>query len=216
MEISDEIVQLGFELHGHKCPAMPLGLKTAEVAMDALGFTQKSKAGELFALVELGDHHCAGCFGDGVQMMAGTTFGKGNIRKTYKGKFGLILIDRKNKRAAHVVAKGKTLLDLIESDFMNVRKSGVAPQNVKWDIAKKAIENVLHTPKNEFKVNIIENVTVKTPKSLYNKFLCDNCGDVVVAKYAVDNDEKHYCKDCVEDKANVLYDDNDILVQINE
>ncbi|RMG29423.1 MAG: hypothetical protein D6732_17665 [Methanobacteriota archaeon] len=53
MLISDKLVQYGFELHGHKCPAMPLGLKTAKVAMDTLG-VKKSEAGELFALLELG------------------------------------------------------------------------------------------------------------------------------------------------------------------
>ena len=39
------------------------------------------------ALVEIGDNHCATCFADGVQMVTGCTFGKGNIQKLHYGKW---------------------------------------------------------------------------------------------------------------------------------
>ena len=213
MLITDKLVQYGFELHGHKCPAMPLGLKTARVAMDSLN-VQKSQAGELFALLELGDHHCAGCFADGVQMMAGTTLGKGNIEKTHKGKFGLILIDRKNKRAARVVPKGEILLESLNSEFMKVRQEGSLPQDVPSEITMPLIEKVLGMPAEEqFDVEIIENVSVKTPKHQYSKGQCDICSEVVVKKYSKEKDGKYLCLDCAdESESNILYDNGEVLI----
>ncbi|RMG42473.1 MAG: tRNA CCA-pyrophosphorylase [Methanobacteriota archaeon] len=212
MQITDRLVQYGFELHGHKCPAMPLGLKTAKVAMDTLGVT-KSQAGELFALLELGDNHCAGCFADGVQMMAGTTLGKGNIAKTYKGKFGLILIDRKTGRAARVVPKGEILLKALNSEFMKLRKAGNPPQDVPWEVTRPLIEKVLGMPpQDQFDVEVIEGIEVSIPKHQYEKGLCESCGEVVVKKYATVIDDKYLCRDCAEGRTDEYYNNGEVRI----
>lgn len=70
---------------------------------------ERAKDGQLMALVELGEHHCATCFADGIQMITGCTFGKGNIKKLHYGKFGLTLIDRQTKRAVRVVPKAEAM-----------------------------------------------------------------------------------------------------------
>jgi formylmethanofuran dehydrogenase subunit E len=80
----DEMLELGFKFHGHRCPGMPLGLRVARSAMEKLGVS-RAKDGEVVALIETGDAQCAGCFGDGVQVATGCTLGKGNIKKTYYG-----------------------------------------------------------------------------------------------------------------------------------
>ena len=64
----------GLILHGHKCPAMPLGLRVGAAALNKLG-VERAKDGQLMALVELGEDHCATCFADGVQMITGCTLG---------------------------------------------------------------------------------------------------------------------------------------------
>jgi formylmethanofuran dehydrogenase subunit E len=33
MDRNDEVYKIGLALHGHKCPAMPLGLRAGEAAM---------------------------------------------------------------------------------------------------------------------------------------------------------------------------------------
>lgn len=43
--------------------------------MNRLG-VERSPDAQLVALVELGDDHCATCFGDGIQVITGCTFGK--------------------------------------------------------------------------------------------------------------------------------------------
>lgn len=52
MNRNDEVYKTGLALHGHKCPAMPLGLRAGEAAMQALG-VQHASDGQLTALVEI-------------------------------------------------------------------------------------------------------------------------------------------------------------------
>ncbi|MFP4624200.1 MAG: FmdE family protein [Gemmatimonadota bacterium] len=56
----------------------------------------------MHAVVEIGDHHGAMCFGDDVQYATGCTFGKGNIEKDPKGKLGLTLVDKASGRGVRV------------------------------------------------------------------------------------------------------------------
>ena len=103
MDKNDELYKVGLALHGHKCPAMPLGLRAGLAAMEALG-VQHAPDGQLTALVEIDRNHCSTCFADGVQVTTGCTFGKGNIRSLGYGKFALTLIDNKTGRSVRVVA----------------------------------------------------------------------------------------------------------------
>ncbi|MBP1779864.1 MAG: tungsten formylmethanofuran dehydrogenase subunit, partial [candidate division NC10 bacterium] len=88
-----EFLEIGQRFHGHKCPAMPMGLRVGAAAMNKLG-VQRAPDGQLVALVELGDDHCAHCFADGIQVITGCTYGKGNIKQLNYGKWGVTLIDR--------------------------------------------------------------------------------------------------------------------------
>ena len=61
-------------------PAMPMGLRVGAAAMNKLGI-ERAKDGQIVAFVDLGDDHCATCYGDGLQVIMGTTFGKGESQK---------------------------------------------------------------------------------------------------------------------------------------
>ena len=104
------------KFHGHKCPAMPLGLRAGAAAMNSLRVNRTGDS-EWLALVELGDHHCATCFADGIQMITGCTFGKGNIQKLNYGKWGLTLVDKKRNKAVRVVPRAEVMLANKKTDF---------------------------------------------------------------------------------------------------
>ena len=104
MTDAKKYLEAGLTFHGHKCPAMPMGLRVGAAAMNALG-VERARDGQLVALVEIGDAHCATCFADGVQMITGCTFGKGNIKKLNYGKWGVTLVDKKSGRAVRVAPK---------------------------------------------------------------------------------------------------------------
>ena len=84
--------------------------------MNKLG-VKKTGDSAWLALVELGENHCATCFADGVQVITGCTFGKGNIKKTHKGKWGLTLINKKAKKAVRVVPKAEAMARNKETPF---------------------------------------------------------------------------------------------------
>ncbi len=77
---AEDYLELGMSFHGHKCPAMPLGLRAGAAAMNVLG-VERAKDKELHVLSETGKGHAAGCFADGIMVVTGCTYGKANIEK---------------------------------------------------------------------------------------------------------------------------------------
>ena len=75
-----ELFEIGMKFHGHKCPAMPMGLRAGMAAMKALN-VERAKDKELFVFAETGKGHAAGCFLDGIMTATGCTYGKSNIEK---------------------------------------------------------------------------------------------------------------------------------------
>jgi formylmethanofuran dehydrogenase subunit E len=142
MDRNDELYKVGLALHGHKCPAMPLGLRAGLAALDALG-VQHAPDGQLTALVEIDRNHCSTCFADGVQVATGCTFGKGNIRSLGYGKFGLTLIDNKTGRSVRVVATPEAMRRSQESEFIQYRKKGVPASQVDAKLVEPLIDKVL-------------------------------------------------------------------------
>ena len=111
-----EWLEFGQKFHGHKCPAMPMGLRVGAAAMNTLG-VERAKDGQIVAFVDLGEDHCATCYADGLQVIMGTTFGKGNIKKTQKGKWAVTLVDRKSGKAVRVTPKAEAMLANKQTSF---------------------------------------------------------------------------------------------------
>jgi formylmethanofuran dehydrogenase subunit E len=115
-----ELLELGLTFHGHKCSAMPMGLRANLAAMEALG-VERTGDSALVALVDLDENHCATCFADGVQITTGCTFGKGNIRKLHYSKWGLTLIDKKRGKAVRVAPLAAAMEANKQTAFMALR-----------------------------------------------------------------------------------------------
>jgi formylmethanofuran dehydrogenase subunit E len=103
-----KLYRAGLLLHGHKCPAMPMGLRAGLAALEALDVPRPAD-GQLTALIEIDSGHCATCYADGIQMATGCTFGKGNIRKLGYGKFVLILVEVKTGRSVRVATRNEVI-----------------------------------------------------------------------------------------------------------
>lgn len=190
-------LKLGQKFHGHKCPAMPNGLRVGAAALNKLGM-ERTGDSALFAILELGENHCATCFADGIQVITGCTFGKGNITKTHKGKWGLTLIDKKTNRAVRVVPKAEAMLQTKKTDFFkNYREKGVPPTQVPNEVVEPLIEKVMNAPE-EMIMNISEVFEYKweEPAHTFNSFACPECGEMVVAKYALPKGDINVCQDC--------------------
>ena len=92
-----DFLELGLAFHGHKCPAMPLGLRAAVAAMNALG-VERARDKELHVVSETGKGHAASCFLDGVMVVTGCTYGKSNVEKRYYNKIRQQHLDRSGQK----------------------------------------------------------------------------------------------------------------------
>lgn len=197
MDTNNELFKAGLLLHGHKCPAMPMGLRAGTAALEALG-VERAKDGQLVALVEIDSDHCATCYADGIQMATGCTFGKGNIQKLGYGKFALTLIDRKTGKSVRIVTRPETIQKSKESEFIGYRKKGVPASQIDAALVEPMIEMMMSTPAEQ--LFIIEPVgETKLPAGRahdFNTQTCTECGEVMVERYARIKNDKIVCMVC--------------------
>ncbi len=196
---ANDYLQAGLTLHGHKCPAMPMGLRVGAAAMNKLG-VQRAKDGQLMALVEIGKDHCATCFADGVQMITGCTFGKGNIKKLNYGKWGLVLINKKSGKAVRVAPRAEMMAANKQTDFFqNYRMKGIPASEVPDEVVQPLVEKVMSVP--DEKMLIISEVfdyQWKDAPHSFDSFVCDGCGEMVVEPYGRMMGDKKLCIPCRE------------------
>lgn len=199
MDHNDELYKAGLLLHGHKCPAMPMGLRAGLAALEALGVARASD-GQLTALVEIDSEHCATCYADGVMMATGCTFGKGNIRKLGYGKFVLTLIDNKSGRSVRVATRNEVIKRNQESEFIQFRKKGVPASKIDAALIDPAVDFILAEPTEKlFKIGPVQEVKVTPGRAHdFNTFICSECGEVAVERYARVKNGKIVCMPCAE------------------
>jgi formylmethanofuran dehydrogenase subunit E len=191
------LLEKGLWFHGHKCPAMPMGLRISLAAMEALGVEQRAGAGELVALVELDSDHCATCFADGVQVVTGCTFGKGNIQKLHYGKWGLTLIDRKQDKAVRVVPRAEVMAVNKKTEFMAQRKAGVPPTMIPDEISQPLVERVMNMPGEQlYKISEVFDYKWEAAPHTFESVICDECGEMVVERNARVQDGRVLCIPC--------------------
>lgn len=190
-------LEAGQQFHGHKCPAMPSGLRVGAAAMNKLG-VERAKDGQLLALVELGDDHCATCFADGIQMITGCTFGKGNIKKLHYGKWGVTLVETKTGRAVRVTPSAEAMLANKKSEFFTeYRMKGIPASKVPSEVVDPLVERVMNTPDEQMLIvsDIFQYEIPKKPHS-FDGFVCDECGEMTVEVYGRPHGDKKLCQPC--------------------
>ena len=192
-----EWLEFGQKFHGHKCPAMPMGLRVGAAALNKLGI-ERAKDGQIVALVDLGDDHCATCYADGLQVILGTTFGKGNIKKTHKGKWAVIVIDKVTGKAVRVTPKAEAMQANKETSFFkDYREKGIPASKVPNEIIEPLVTKVMGAPDADlitvsevFDYNLVQHL------HSFNSFVCEECGEMTVMEYGRIKGDKKVCIDC--------------------
>ena len=184
MKNNEQILLDALQFHGHKCPAMPMGLRASVAAMEALG-VERTGDSALVALVDLDENHCATCFADGVQVATGCTFGKGNIRKLHYGKWGLTLIDKKRGKAVRVVPLAAAMEANKKTEFMALRKQGVPPTQIDPAISEPLVERVMGARLEDLlSVSELFDYEWHDAPHTFESIVCDECGEMVVERNA--------------------------------
>ncbi len=196
MQTFEDYYEMGLKFHGHKCPAMPMGLRAGLAAMKALG-VERAPDKELQVLSETGEGHAAGCFLDGIMTATGCTYGKSNIKKLYYNKMAFTLIDVKDGRSVRVSIKNEVFSQALKSPFIEQRKAGVPPQDVPAEITTPVIEKMLKVPE-EMLLNIGEIQAVELPKSkgVFDAEPCARCGELTFVDKLQETNAGEICIPC--------------------
>ncbi|MFA9371388.1 MAG: FmdE family protein [Labilibaculum antarcticum] len=191
-----EIPEWAFEFHGHKCPAMPIGYRAGLTAMAKLG-VEKASNKELYLICENGPAHAAACFLDGVMSSTGCTYGKGNVEKLNYGKNAITLVDLKTKKAVRVSMRPEFFEKALNSEFVQLRKQNVHPNDIKPEILTPLIENVKKADENMiFTVSEIFENNVQLPKGTFDWHNCSKCNEIVFDNTSKIIDGKVMCQPC--------------------
>jgi len=197
MQNFQELFEIGLKFHGHKCPAMPMGLKAGLAAMKALG-VERSKDKELYVKAETGKGHAAGCFLDGVMTATGCTYGKSNIEKLYYNKMAFTLIDTGPGKAVRVSLKPDFFEKALASPFVQKRKAGVPPQDIEPEITDPLVNRIIGLKESEFlDIGNVHTVDFKKGRGMFEAKRCEGCGEVTfVNKLRVSPAGKVVCMSC--------------------
>lgn len=197
MQDFQEFFEIGMKFHGHKCPAMPMGLKAGLAAMKVLG-VERSRDKELYVKAETGKGHAAGCFLDGIMTATGCTYGKSNIEKLYYNKMAFTLIDTKTGKAVRVSVKPDFFEKALASPFVQKRKAGVPPQDIEPEITDPQVNKIIELPESAFlDIGKVHPVDFKKGRGMFEARRCEGCGEVTfVNKLRVSPEGKTICLPC--------------------
>ncbi len=192
-----ELFEVGVRFHGHKCPAMPMGLRAGLAAMKALG-VERARDKELFAISETGQQHAAGCFLDGIMMATGCTYGKSNVEKRYFNKMAFTLVDQRTGRAVRVSLKPDFFEKALASPFVQKRKAGTPPQDIEPELTDPLVDRILALDESAFlDIGEVHQVEVTKKKGIFTAKGCASCGELTfVDKLRLTEDGKLVCVPC--------------------
>ncbi len=169
--------------HGHRCWASAAGVRLSLTAMSALDAT-RAGAKELHAIVEIGDYHGAMCFGDGVQVATGCTFGKGNIEKSGEGKFAVTLVDKAAGRSVRVAYRPTLQPRIKATAFMQKRAAGVPPTEIPDEEQMEVVSLIWDAPADEIMtIGAVEVRAWSEPDEVVRFAVCPRCEELVAEPY---------------------------------
>ena len=201
MEDSNKLNILPFsdvtKFHGHVCPGSAIGYRAAEIAINELS-TTRSTDEEFLAIVENDS-----CSVDAIQVVAGCTFGKGNLIFKDYGKQVYIFVNRNTGDSLRLsLNKGINEMDM---EFDSVRKKAFSKSATKEDKIEfekkkdKFSKAILDMPADE--LFHIEHVKIKIPQKarIFKSLKCSKCGEFVSEHRARLENNKIVCIPCFED-----------------
>ena len=179
-----EVLEGTFVFHGHICWASAMGARAGLAALQKLGVERTGTSSDLHCQIEIGEHHGAQCFADGVQFATGCTTGKGNFEKMGFGKLAFTLIDKKANKAVRVTYWPGHHKEVADSAFMQKRSAGVPPTQIDPGLAWKMVDMLMEAPEDEvLHVGEVEDFYYEDFGEVMGLVKCSNCGEMVSRKY---------------------------------
>ncbi len=192
-----EYFETGMKFHGHKCPAMPMGLRAGLAAMQVLG-VERARNKELMVISETGKGHAAGCFLDGIMTATGCTYGKSNIQKLYYNKMAFTLIDTRTGRSVRVSLRPEFFEGALNSPFVQQRARGIEPQDIPAEVVDPLVEKILGLAEENFlEIGEVQQTEPPKARGTFKTRRCSRCGEVTfVNKLRVTEEGDFVCIPC--------------------
>jgi formylmethanofuran dehydrogenase subunit E len=164
--------------------------------MEALGVTRPEDE-DLVAICETN-----ACGVDAIQVIAGTTTGKGNLIIHDYGKHAFTFYNRKDGKAVRVTFHRNKATE--DDDFAALRarvfsgKASAREEEQFHELMHKAMIDVLHAPAE--KVLKVEKITMDAPQKarIFASVTCECCGESVADAKTRNIDGKCVCIPCAE------------------
>ncbi|MFW6041124.1 MAG: FmdE family protein [Thermoplasmatota archaeon] len=188
-------------LHGHYCSGLALGVKGSYELVKRMGLRSEGME-DVLAVVETNN-----CASDGVQFVTGCSFGNNSLIFRDLGKTAFTLTDRngnglrarvKKDASEHWNDKVEDFSDLFEK-VVTKREGDEEDKEKLLTLSEKASIAVVHTEPD--KIFEFKKVEIKIPEyaPIHESYICDECGEKVMATRTVERDGNIFCLSCSED-----------------
>jgi formylmethanofuran dehydrogenase subunit E len=182
------------DFHGHLCPGLAIGYRATLAGLERLGI-DRAEDEELIAIVENDS-----CSVDAAQLLAGTTFGKGNLFFRDYGKQVFTFARRDEERAVRVALKAGAFAEGQQQSAVNEKiKAGTATEEDKKLAAgwrQEKLDRLLNAPLEElFDVREVV-IELPPPATIHRSVICESCGDPVMETRTVKQEGKIICLSC--------------------
>ena len=190
------------DFHGHVCPGLAIGYRAAVIALETLG-AERAVDEEMVAVVEND-----ACGVDGVQVVTGCTFGKGNLVFRDRGKQAFTFFLRSTGSGVRVAfnygaGQNEEQVALREKVFGGGATS--AERERFRRLREEAVRAILTAPADQYFT--VRPVAVPLPEKarFYRSVQCVRCGEGVMEPRARLQGGLVFCLDCAgEYKSRVL------------
>lgn len=173
------------KFHGHECPGLAIGLKSALIAKEILAIVDNSGDEEIVCLAETD-----ACGIDAIQVTLGATVGSGSLRIIYKGKQAFSFYNRQNNKSVRVVFKG------IDGEMQKHEK----------------IQEILNSENSKYFHIKTTKYPFPPRAAIYKSALCSECFEITAENAIEYVDGEPLCGDCYEEK--ILPDNSPKLKQL--
>lgn len=157
--------------HGHSCPGLAIGYRAAVEAAKILGLALEKDCDEEIVCVTEND----ACGVDAIQVILGTSAGKGNLIFKLRGKMAFSIYERKSGKSVRLVLK---------------------PLDRDGKSKEEMIEFIKSAPVDQ--VYEIKETTFVLPEKarIFNSEICEKCGESTAEPLLRLENGKKLCLDC--------------------
>lgn len=206
---TDRLILDAAQMHGHFCPGLAMGVMMAARAMQMIRGNSDGLE-DLLAITETNN-----CVSDGIQYVTGCTFGNNALIFKDYGKVAFTLTKRDGK-GIRISGRpdAKAYMKEAHPLFSDSYKKVVGEQNHKEEeiakFKKLGVEKAFATLTLDFdRLFKIEEVNVEIPPYApsHESFICEKCGESVMATRIIDKAGNQLCIPCAGQKGRLLTGD---------